>query len=196
MYSSEGYLWSKGDPAGAISAAAQAADLDPSNLDYLITLGDYQMPTEGFVAANETYARAMARADAADRLQKARLFNNLAYAYAVENVNLDSAAVLVTRALELAGETPSMLDTRAWVLYRQGRCAEALAPMKAVRDSLVPGTNVEIDEHYIAIHCACGDRGALTTLFHRRDLAAPGATCLTCPSRRHLFDKPATSLAY
>ncbi len=100
---------------------------------------------------------AVALSEHLDSGDQATAFNNLAYAYSVENVNLDSAAVLISRAIEIGGALGNYLDTEAWIYFRQGRCDRALTPMIAARDSIPAGSDPEIDEHYVAIQCSCGD---------------------------------------
>jgi tetratricopeptide (TPR) repeat protein len=55
---------------------------------------------------------------------RAEAMNNLAYAYALSGTKLDSALRLSDQSLNV-DTTPARLDTKAWVLFRLGRCAEA-----------------------------------------------------------------------
>lgn len=51
--------------------------------------------------------------------------NNLAYFYAQENIELDKAEQLARYAISKQPKRAFILDTMGWVLYRQGKYAEA-----------------------------------------------------------------------
>ena len=55
----------------------------------------------------------------------ALVLNNYAYFLSIDGVQLDRALAMAQRAVELTGNNPTYLDTRAWVLFRSGRTAEA-----------------------------------------------------------------------
>lgn len=56
--------------------------------------------------------------------------NGLAYARAVGNLELDEALAGINQALESDPTDAAMLDTRGFILYRQGKYQEALADME------------------------------------------------------------------
>ncbi len=56
----------------------------------------------------------------------AQALNYLGYMFADRNMELDSAKVLLTRALELDPQNGAFLDSYGWVLYRQGDLSGAL----------------------------------------------------------------------
>jgi len=56
----------------------------------------------------------------------ASALNNLAFYYAELGENLDQALEYIERAIALGGESAELLDTKAWVLYKQGKYVEAL----------------------------------------------------------------------
>lgn len=58
------------------------------------------------------------------------VLNNLAYEYSLEGRNLEQALKMVERALENSNNNPTFLDTKAWVLYKLGRYAEAKKVMQ------------------------------------------------------------------
>ncbi len=57
------------------------------------------------------------------------LLNNYAYYLAERNERLDEASEMVQKALKQEPNRPSYLDTYGWILYRQGKYAEALEPL-------------------------------------------------------------------
>ena len=56
-------------------------------------------------------------------LRTPNLNNSFAYAASLANVRLDEAEVAIDEALKLGGENEAYLDTKAWVLHKQMRCA-------------------------------------------------------------------------
>lgn len=71
--------------------------------------------------------------------------NYLAFTWAEEGVNLEEAEKLARRAIELEPKDGYILDTLGWVLYKQGRVAEAIKTLEAAHRSQ-PGVSV-IAEH-------------------------------------------------
>ncbi|TYB34106.1 MAG: tetratricopeptide repeat protein [Flexistipes sinusarabici] len=88
--------------------------------------------------------------------------NFLAYLYAENDMKLEKALELVNRALEIDGNNPAYLDTKAWIFYKQKRYEQAkeyqikalnLAPeekelrehMRAILDAI--GINKGVDEY-------------------------------------------------
>src|SRR5574343_259859 len=61
----------------------------------------------------------------------AHALNALGYSLAERNVRLTEAHNLIVKALSLAPEDPFIMDSMGWVLYRQGKLAEALHTLEA-----------------------------------------------------------------
>jgi tetratricopeptide (TPR) repeat protein len=59
--------------------------------------------------------------------ENAQAYNALGYSYADRNMRLPEARQLIEKALQLAPNDPFILDSMAWVLYRQGDLEGALA---------------------------------------------------------------------
>ncbi len=57
--------------------------------------------------------------------------NYLAYTYAVLGVNLQEAERLINRAVELKPKDGYILDTKGWVLFKQGKTREAITMLEA-----------------------------------------------------------------
>lgn len=72
-------------------------------------------------------------------------YNALGYSFAERGVKLDEAYTLVRKALDLAPGNVYVTDSLAWVLYKQGKTAEALALLEEVFDEAV---DPEIAAHY------------------------------------------------
>jgi tetratricopeptide (TPR) repeat protein len=72
--------------------------------------------------------------------------NALAYLWAEEDRNLDEATELVSRAVEQRPYSGAFADTVGWILYRQGRHAEAVEQLRRALD-LLPGDDPEVLDH-------------------------------------------------
>jgi tetratricopeptide (TPR) repeat protein len=72
---------------------------------------------------------------------RASALNGLAYAQALANVELDEALNNVDEALDLVPKEPALLDTRGFVLYRQGNYEDSLRDM----DRAVKGMDADVD---------------------------------------------------
>ena len=64
------------------------------------------------------------------RPNSAPAYNALGFSLADRNVRLEEAAQLIERALALAPDDPFILDSKGWLLFRQGRYADALAALQ------------------------------------------------------------------
>ena len=84
---------------------------------------------------------ALARSDDDPFLQ-----NGVAYGLAEAGVELDEAARLIEAALESEPENPDFLDTKGWVLCRQGRADEGLRWIRRASEGSGGGVE-EIEEH-------------------------------------------------
>ena len=82
------------------------------------------------------------------------LSNNLAYFYAERQINLPQSEKLARFALSKAPNDPNIQDTMGWVLYQQGKYAEA---EKHIRNS-VKGSpdNADLRYHLGAVYAALG----------------------------------------
>jgi Flp pilus assembly protein TadD len=67
--------------------------------------------------------------------QEPHAFNALGYSLADRNIRLDEARQLIEKALQLAPHDAYIQDSLGWVLFRQGRQAEALRILQAAYKS-------------------------------------------------------------
>lgn len=77
--------------------------------------------------------------------------NNYAYYLAEQNRDLDRALSMAERALALSPNSPTYLDTLAWVLYRQGKPDAALAIINQAIEAADDRQNDEMQQHKAAI---------------------------------------------
>ena len=74
----------------------------------------------------------------------AQAYNALGYSLADRNLRLDEAAQLIDKALSLTPDDPFILDSKGWVLFRQGKPAAAL---EALQKAYVQKPDAEIAAH-------------------------------------------------
>jgi tetratricopeptide (TPR) repeat protein len=60
----------------------------------------------------------------------AQAYNALGYSFADRNMRLEEAAQLIDKALSLAPDDPFILDSKGWLLFRQGKSVAALETCK------------------------------------------------------------------
>lgn len=85
------------------------------------------------------------------------VLNNYAYFLADENRMLEKALAMSSRAVALTDNSPTYLDTHAWVLFRLGRTAEARKIMQQAI-ALDRQNNPELQLHYGDILWALGEK--------------------------------------
>jgi tetratricopeptide (TPR) repeat protein len=82
----------------------------------------------------------------------AEAFNFIAYAYAVQNIRLEEAEVLVLKAIELA-DAPHIRDTYGWILFRMNRFADALVELEKAADGIPEDSTIlgHLADVYLAL---------------------------------------------
>jgi len=99
---------------------SQWAPLQISMEHYLLRPYYYLYP--GYIELIENGYLYSLMIDTADVYQ---MRNSLAYHYANEGIHLEEALTLINRCLEDEPDEMALLDTKAWVLYQQGKIDEA-----------------------------------------------------------------------
>lgn len=95
------------------------------------------------------------RAVLADRPGDAHVQNALGYTLADHQRSLPEARTLLTAALAQSPDNAATLDSMGWLLYREGKYAEALEYLGRARKS---GADPEIDLHVGEVQWAMGDQ--------------------------------------
>ncbi|HVC00624.1 MAG TPA: tetratricopeptide repeat protein [Steroidobacteraceae bacterium] len=108
-------------------------------------------------AGQTTAALAILRAVLAARPDDPEAMNAYGYTLADHGLRLERAQDLITRALAVAPDDAAMRDSLAWVLYREGRLAQAL-PIVSAAYADAPGG--DIGAHYGEILWRLGRRAA------------------------------------
>jgi len=74
----------------------------------------------------------------------AQAYNALGYSLADRNLRLEEAAQLIDKALSLTPDDPFILDSKGWLLFRQGKLAAAL---EALQKAFAQRPDAEIAAH-------------------------------------------------
>jgi tetratricopeptide (TPR) repeat protein len=130
LYIAETQLIQKyGDSADALALYEDALKAFPDHHDlrynralYVVELGDFEWMERDLQYVLEQ------EPDHVDSL------NALGYTLADRNERLDEAFTLVARALKLRPDSPAILDSMGWVLYRQGDLAGAAGYLRRALD--------------------------------------------------------------
>jgi tetratricopeptide (TPR) repeat protein len=118
-----------GAPDDALALYETAISAYPDNLDllynralFVVELGDFPWMERDLLKVLEQDP------DHADAL------NALGYTLADRNERLDEAFTYVSRALKLRPDSPAILDSMGWVLYRQGDLVQAAGYLRRALD--------------------------------------------------------------
>jgi len=95
------------------------------------------------------------RALLADRPGDAHVQNALGYTLTDLNKSLPEARQLLTAALAQSPDSAAVLDSMGWLLYREGKYAEALEHLRRASET---GADPEIDLHIGEVQWAMGDQ--------------------------------------
>ena len=111
----------------------------------------------------------------------AQAYNALGYSLADRNLRLDEAAQLIDKALSLAPDDPFILDSKGWVLFRQGRPAEGL---EALQKAYAQKPDAEIAAHIGEVLWAMGRRNEALAVWREASKAHPTNEVLTATIKR------------
>ncbi|MFA4968365.1 MAG: tetratricopeptide repeat protein [Sulfuritalea sp.] len=113
----------------------------------------------------------------------AQAYNALGYSLADRNLRLDEAAQLIDKALSLAPDDPFILDSKGWVLFRQGKPAEGL---DALQKAYAQKPDAEIAAHIGEVLWALGRRDEAQAVWREASKAHPTNEMLTATIKRFL----------
>jgi len=108
-------------------------------------------------------------------------YNALGYSFADRNMRLDEAEKLLDKAMSLAPDDPFILDSKGWLLFRQGNSAAALA---ALQKAYSQKPDAEIAAHIGEVLWAVGRRDEALALWREAAKAHPSNEVLTATIKR------------
>lgn len=129
--------------AEAIQAHPEDADLRYARSLLLVELGAYGLAEKDLLAALKTAP------------EDSKLLNALGYTLADNTERYDEAYAYIAKALDIEPESPSIMDSMGWVLFRQGKLEEAI---DYLRKAYVQMREPEIAAHLGEALWAQGDR--------------------------------------
>jgi tetratricopeptide (TPR) repeat protein len=111
----------------------------------------------------------------------AQAYNALGYSLADRNLRLDEAAQLIDKALSLTPDDPFILDSKGWVLFRQGKPAAAL---EALQKAYVQKPDAEIAAHIGEVLWILGRSGEALAVWREATKAHPTNEVLAATIKR------------
>jgi tetratricopeptide (TPR) repeat protein len=108
-------------------------------------------------------------------------YNALGYSFADRNMRLDEAAQLIDRAVTLAPDDAAILDSKGWILFRQGQLPAALEYLRRAFAKVPDG---EIAAHLGEVLWASGRRDEALAVWREAAKAHPTNEVLTATIKR------------
>ena len=108
-------------------------------------------------------------------------YNALGYSFADRNVRLQEAEQLIDRALSLTPDDPFILDSKGWVLFRQGKLAAAL---EVLQKAFAQKSDAEIAAHIGEVLWALGRKDEATKVWRDATKAHPTNEVLAATIKR------------
>jgi tetratricopeptide (TPR) repeat protein len=154
-----------GRHAEAFAFLAQALEVQPDHPDILY---ETALAAEklGYVDVLERHLRRLILL----KPDSAQAYNALGYSFADRNTRLDEAAQLIDKALSLAPDDPFILDSKGWLLFRQGKSAAAL---EALQKAYAQKPDAEIAAHIGEVLWALGRPNEAMSVWREASKAHP-----------------------
>ena len=165
-----------GRHADAFAFLAKALEVQPDQpeLLYEIALTAEKL---GYVDVMERHLRRLI----ALKPDSAQAYNALGYSLADRNLRLDEAAQLIDKALALTPDDPFILDSKGWVLFRQGQPAAAL---EALQKAYAQKPDAEIAAHIGEVLWALGRPNEALVVWREATKAHPTNEVLAATIKR------------
>jgi tetratricopeptide (TPR) repeat protein len=137
----------------------------------------------GVLDESERYFRALIQI----KPDFAHAYNAFGYALADRNLRLDEAGQWIDKAVALAPGDPFILDSKGWLLYRQGKMDEAAQMLKK---ALSARADPEIAAHYGEVLWQAGQKEEARKIWAGAHQAHPDNDALKATMRRFILDTP------
>jgi tetratricopeptide (TPR) repeat protein len=108
-------------------------------------------------------------------------YNALGYSFADRNIRLDEAVQLIDKALVLSPDDGYILDSKGWVLFRQGKLAAAL---EVLQKSYAKQPDAEVAAHIGEVLWAMGRRDEALAIWREASKAYPANEVLSSTIKR------------
>lgn len=160
--------------AYALLAKVLEQDPDQPDLLYETALAADKL---GYVDVLERHLRRLI----ALKPNSAQAYNALGYSLADRNLRIEEAARLIDKALSLEPEDPFILDSKGWVLFRQGDLPAAL---EALQKAYAKKPDAEIAAHIGEVLWGLGRRDEALSVWQEAAKTHPNNEALTTTIKR------------
>ncbi|MBK9394092.1 MAG: tetratricopeptide repeat protein [Uliginosibacterium sp.] len=144
-------------PAESFEVLELTLVLEPDNTDALYMSAMVAEPLKKYDLMEERLRKVMAL-----KPDYAQAYNALGYSLTERNLRLDEAEPLLEKALSLAPEDAAILDSVAWLRFRQGKFDAA---KEMILRAMAKLEDAEILSHYVEILYAAGDSQTARSVF-------------------------------
>ena len=154
-----------GRHAEAFAFLAQALEVQPDQPDILY---ETALAAEklGHVEVLERHLRRLILL----KPDSAQAYNALGYSFADRNMRLEEAAQLIDKALSLAPDDPFILDSKGWLLFRQGK---SVAALETLQKAYAQKADAEIAAHIGEVLWALGRPNEAMSVWREASKAHP-----------------------
>ena len=154
-----------GQHAEAFAFLAQALEVQPDQPDILY---ETALAAEklGHVEVLERHLRRLIVL----KPDSAQAYNALGYSFADRNMRLEEAAQLIDKALSLAPDDPFILDSKGWLLFRQGK---SVAALETLQKAYAQKADAEIAAHIGEVLWALGRPNEAMSVWREASKAHP-----------------------
>jgi tetratricopeptide (TPR) repeat protein len=154
-----------GRHAEAFAFLAQALEVQPDQPDILY---ETALAAEklGHVEVLERHLRRLIVL----KPDSAQAYNALGYSFADRNMRLEEAAQLIDKALSLAPDDPFILDSKGWLLFRQGK---SVAALETLQKAYAQKADAEIAAHIGEVLWALGRPNEAMSVWREASKAHP-----------------------
>lgn len=148
----------------------------PDDEDLLYARGLYYAEIGNYVAMEQDFRRLLTLDP-----RNADALNALGYMLAQQGKRLQESRRYVEQALRLKPDSPAILDSMGWVLYRAGKAAEAL---EYLRKAHALDQDAEISAHLVEVLWTLGRRDEARQVLEKALEQTPGDAYLTRLQKR------------
>jgi len=120
-----------GEPEAALADCDQALEAGGKRLFWLLVHAQFMWDAGEFGRAVDDWEQINAQSERTGKPSREHALNGLAYAQALDKVDLEDALMHASAALELEPGNSAILDTRGYILHLLGRNEEALDDLNA-----------------------------------------------------------------
>ncbi len=151
--------------------AKQAETMAPELLDdtFYFAWGVALERSSQFEAAEKQFEKSINLTPSDDPPRAANTMNYLGYMWLDQGLNLDKAEQLIRKANEMERDNAAYIDSLGWVLFKQGKFAEALTELLRAESLMetLTGDDAEVLDHIAQTYDKMGNKDKATEYWKR-----------------------------